>query len=128
MKTRTLIAAAAVALAIPPSVASAAAAPHGTYRGVVPSPLPLAGAWTLDFQGHNETVTYKGAVVVQSEFTISGNKITFDDQSGPDACSVPGVYKFKLTGKKLNFTLLSDSSSKCSGRELIFSETFTRVG
>jgi hypothetical protein len=71
----------------------------------------------IDFTAGHYKATDDGHLVVKGKDTITGNEITLHDKSGSDVCPTPGKYKFKLTGTKLKFTKISDSSSsKCIGR------------
>jgi hypothetical protein len=76
-------------------------------------------------------VTFNGHAVVHGKYTISSNVITIKDTGGPGKCPATGKYAFKLKhgGKKLTFTLVSDSKSPaCIGRrDVVLGHTFTKV-
>lgn len=93
----------------------------------------LIGKWTITFTGsgfawkHNS----KGGVVDGGIYKISGSTITFRDTSaarGGIGCDRPGKYHFLLTGGKLKFSVISDSSNSCHGRYLLLTyHPFTKV-
>ena len=78
------------------------------------------------------TVTDNGAIVIHGTDRIKGSKISFKDRGGKDSClgaGTTGTYKFKLTGKKLKFTKVSETKKSCGqGRAVVLtSGTFTKV-
>jgi len=112
------------------SVALAAATLNGTYKTTITG-KPLGGAvkgtWTIDFKNPDYTVTDNGAAVIHGKYSVNGTKITLNDKSGKDACPTPGIYTYKLTGTKLHFTRVSDSFTKCAGRETVLAGNFTKT-
>jgi hypothetical protein len=113
------------------SVALAAATPAGTYKTKITSNAAggaLKGTWTVKFASPAYTVTDNGTVVVHGKYSIKGTTITFNDKSGRDVCPGPGKYAFKLSGTKLNLTLVSDSNPACLGRRVVLAGSFTKIG
>jgi uncharacterized protein YdeI (BOF family) len=118
------------------SVALAAGTLSGTYKTKVNTTAQggfLNGTWTIKFKSGHYTVTDNGTVVIHGKDKIKGSKITFQDVSGKFACvgkKSAGTYKFKLTGKKLKFTKVKESTKSCGqGRAVVLtSSTFTKVG
>lgn len=113
------------------STALAAAGPHGTYRTQIGGAAlggSVKGTWTIKFASPRYTVSDNGMAVVRGTYSLKGTKITFTDKSGPAACPGAGVYSFALTGGKLKLTRISDSSTKCAGREAVLAGSFTKVG
>ncbi len=113
------------------SVALAAATLNGTYKtkiGGAPLGGALKGTWTLKFKKPAYTVTDNGAAVINGKYSINGTTITFNDKGGKDACPTPGIYRFKLNGSNLKLTRVSDSPTKCAGREGVLAGNFTKVG
>jgi hypothetical protein len=129
MKRLTVAVSVAVVLALA-SVALAAGTLSGTYKTTIGS-APLGGAlkgtWTIKFNSPDYTVTDNGTAVIHGKYSITGTKITFNDKSGKDACPSPGVYKFTLNGSKLKFTRVSDSATKCAGREGVLAGSYTKL-
>lgn len=107
------------------ATALASSAPSGSYTGTVGSGQ-LKGTWTLAFSSPNYTVADNGTVVVKGTFSVSGNKMTFSDKSGKDACPGKGVYSFTASGRSLTFKRVSDSNSKCYGRRTVLATTFAK--
>jgi hypothetical protein len=113
------------------SVALAASTLSGTYKTKITSSAlggQLKGTWTIKFKSGGYTVAANGKVVILGKFSIKGSEITLKDKSGPDKCPAPGTYKFKLKGKTLKFTKVSDSNPSCAGRPIVLKGTFTKVG
>jgi hypothetical protein len=122
----------AVSVAVVLVLASVALAAglSGTYKTTIGS-APLGGAlkgtWTIKFNSPDYTVTDNGTAVIRGKYSITGTRITFNDKSGKDACPNPGVYKFALNGSKLKFARVSDSATKCAGREAVLAGSYTKV-
>jgi hypothetical protein len=76
----------------------------------------LNGTWVLNFTAGHYKATQNGSLAVKGKNTISGKKISFKDTAGPAKCSGTGKYKFKISGNKLRFTLVSEPSA-CVGRK-----------
>jgi hypothetical protein len=113
---------AALALAVPSVVLAVRNLPLGKYTTTVKTPARLKGVWVLDFlKGGKYTITDNGAVVVRGHFQ-STTRIYFSGETGPRACPQFGAYAWKLTGKTLTFTKLSDS---CVGRSTVLALRFT---
>ena len=111
------------------AAALAATSVNGTYTATLGSgPLKGAvkGTWTLNFASPKYTVAYNGSVSAKGSYSLSGNKITFSDKSGPRACPGKGVYTYKLNGRILTFKKVSDSNAKCAGRSAVLAGTFTK--
>lgn len=134
MKRFALAVSVAVALGLC-SMALAAGTLSGTYKTKIHTTSLggfLNGTWTLNFAAGKYTATDNGKVVVRGNSTIKGSKITFQDVSGKDACTgarTAGTYTYKLTGSKLQFTKVKESTKTCAqGRELVLtSGAFTKV-
>ena len=113
------------------SVASAAGGLSGKYKTVIHSSAfggALNGTWIIKFSHGTYRATDNGHAVVHGKFRIAGNKLTLKDASGPNACPVKGVYKFKVSGRKVRFRKVSDSlSPACAGRVAVLAHTFTKV-
>jgi hypothetical protein len=77
---------------------------------------PLNGTWTFKATGSKYTVSVDGSFVDRGNYTIKGSKVSFKDTGGPAKCPGTGVYKFKVKGKTLKFTLVSDKNAACAGR------------
>ena len=126
---RLAIAAAIVAGLALSSAAVAAGTLSGTYKTKVHTTAlggQLNGTWTIKFKTGAYTVTDAGKVVIHGKYTIKSGKISLTDKSGPDKCPGTGVYKFKLTGKALKFTKVSDKPA-CIGRQTVLAGNFTKV-
>lgn len=132
MKRLVLLAAFAAVLALA-GTALATTGLSGKYKEVIKNDSALGGAlngtWVINLTAGHYKATDNGHVVVKGKDTITGNKITLHDKSGSDVCPTPGKYKFKLTGSKLKFTKISDSSTaKCIGRaDVLTHGTFKQV-
>ena len=124
---RLLIAFSVVAVIAAPT-ALAAGTLTGKYKTTIKGTTALGGAlngtWTLHFTTGHYTVAENGKTVIRGVDTVKANVLTWHDKSGPFACSATGKYKFKMTGKKLKFTKVSDS---CAGREAVLKYTFTKL-
>jgi hypothetical protein len=101
--------------------ALAAGTLSGKYKEVIKHDQALGGhlngTWVLDFSPGKYSATDNGHAVVKGKDSIKGDKITFQPGgSGQGKCPAAGKYKFKLSGSKLRFTVISDSNPKCAGR------------
>ncbi len=113
------------------AAALAAGGLSGSYTTKIGSkPLggQLKGTWTITFKNGKYSVAENGTTLVHGKYTISNGKITFGHETGQISCKPSGVYSFKLTGKKLKFTRVSDSSSSCEGRAAVLAGNFTKSG
>jgi hypothetical protein len=130
MKKLYAAAVAVVALALC-SVAMAAVSLKGTYKETLHSSVlggQLNGTWTLKIKKGTYSASDDGHPVVHGKYTISGNEASFTDTGGTGKCPGTGVYKFKLKGKSLKFTKVSDPNSGCVGRETVLTgATFKKV-
>src|SRR5262245_33563583 len=56
------------------------------------------------------TVSRNGEIVVEGTYKVKGDELELTDENGPMACAKEqkGKYKFKLDGKKLTLTKVSD--------------------
>lgn len=130
MKRFAIVTTVFVALALC-SAALAASTLSGSYRTKIKSSAlggALNGTWTIKLKGGKYTVADNGKVVIHGNYAIKGSKITLRDKSGPDACPAPGTYRFKLKGKSLKFSKVSDPNPACVGRVIVLRSTFTKVG
>jgi len=75
----------------------------------------------LGFTTGHYKVSHNGKAFGHGTDSVSGNKITL--KTGTN-CKGAGTYKFKLSGKNLTFSRISDS---CFGRKAVLSHTFTKV-
>lgn len=101
------------------SVAVAAAgSPKGTWTETIQTggQSPLNGTWTFKATSSKYTVSVDGTFVDRGKYTVKGNKASFKDTGGPAKCPGTGVYKFKVKGNTLKFTLVSDKNAACAGR------------
>lgn len=111
--------------------ASAAGTLHGTYRTKIGDNVlggQLKGTWTIAFNNGAYTVSRGRSAVVLGKYSITKNKVSLSHETGPLSCKSTGTYTFKLTGRKLKFTRVSDSSASCAGRVAVLSGKFTKVG
>lgn len=100
------------------SVAVAAVNLNGTWKETIhSSPVQgLDGTWTFKAQDGTYKVAVNGHAVDHGKYTVKGPKISFKDTGGAAKCPGTGVYKYKLSGKTLKFTLVSDKAAACAGR------------
>jgi hypothetical protein len=102
---------------------------NGTYERTVSSSVldgGLEGLWKIDFNHGGYAVIFGGKVVIRGKNTVSGDRITFTDTSGPDRCLGTGTYIYKLGRSTLNFTKVKETNS-CSGRAIVLSGTVDEV-
>lgn len=113
MKRLVAVVFAAVVLGLVPA-ALAAGTLSGSYKEKIKGDPALGGAlngtWVLTFTPGHIKVAHNGMTAGHPADTIKGDKITIFHGV---KCSSTGKYKFKLAGKKLTFTKISDS---CVGR------------
>jgi hypothetical protein len=114
--------------------AAAATSPlHGVWQAKIKSSVPaLNGTWLLSFSPNGAYAVVKEpntkALMVGGISTASGSTVTMTDKEGPASCAgstARAKYGFKITGKKLKLTKISEP---CSGRGVILGATFTKVG
>jgi hypothetical protein len=121
MKRLALVASVAAVLALP-SFALAGGSLPGTYTTAITTPPEFKGTWALSFAKANTyTISERGKVVVRGHYASLGSEITFSKETGPLACKQFGDYHWKLTGKKLAFTRVSDP---CVGRKYVLEHPF----
>jgi hypothetical protein len=102
------------------TTALAAATLSGKYTTTIKGDSALGGAlngtWVIHFTKGAYHVFENGHAITHGKDTVKANTITFHDTGGTGVCPGTGKYKFNLTGNKLRFTVISDSSS-CAGRK-----------
>lgn len=79
----------------------------------------MAGAWEVQFhQGNHYVANHNGRQVVEGNYRIEGNQITFTGrESGPMACTSPATYTWQVTNGQARFTLVGDEP--CRGRAAV---------
>jgi curli biogenesis system outer membrane secretion channel CsgG len=128
MKKRFAIVTALCVLAAGTTAGTASAASlSGTFKTKIGGNSRFAGTWTIKFSHGNYKVTDNGKAVVRGRYTLSGNKLTMRDSSGPAACGPTGRYTYKISGSTLKFKNKTDTTVACSGRAVVLSRTFTKV-
>lgn len=114
------------------SVAVAAANLNGTWKETIHSSAlqgELNGTWTFKADDGVYHVSDNGRAIVHGNYTIKGKKISLKDTGGSAKCPGTGVYKFKVSGKSLKFTLVSDKNAACIGRRgVLTAGTFKKAG
>jgi hypothetical protein len=119
---RLLIAVVFVAALTLCSVAVAAANLAGTWKETIHSAAlhgALNGTWTFKANNGTYHVADNGQPIVHGNYTIKGSKISLKDAGGTGKCPGTGVYRFKVSGKSLKFTLVSDKAAACIGRRTV---------
>jgi hypothetical protein len=103
--------------------------PSGAYQATIEEPLNLKGAWRIEFHAGTDTDFLNGEKVASGTYTISGTTIAFAQPSVPSGspvtCRSPGKYTFKLPGKTLTFTKISDPCN--SVRSELLSQRFIHL-
>jgi hypothetical protein len=90
-------------------------------------PAQPNGTWRVAINGPFFSVNEDGRAAVICRVHIVGNRVTFQDGTGPLACrgaQKSGTYMWRLAGKRLSRTRVKDS---CVGRRTVFSRPFTVV-
>jgi len=90
-------------------------------------PTLLNGTWRLAINSRGFSVNKDGRAAVIGRVRITGNRVTFQDGTGPLACEgaqKSGTYTWRVAGKRLSFTRVKDS---CVGRRTVFAHAFTVV-
>jgi hypothetical protein len=126
------IALAAVAIVAGTASAAPAAAPGLSPHIYVAKiagakPTLLNGTWRLAINSPGFSVNKDGRAAVIGRVQITGNRVTFQDGTGPLACKgaqKSGTYTWRVAGKRLSFTRVKDS---CVGRRTVFAHAFTVV-
>jgi hypothetical protein len=127
------VALAAVALIAGAAASAAPAAapglsPHiyvAKIRGA--KPAVLNGTWRVAINRPFFSVNKDGRAAVIGRVQIVGNRVMFQDGTGPYACrgaQKSGTYTWRLAGKRLSLTRVKDT---CVGRRSVFSRSFTVV-
>jgi hypothetical protein len=104
--------------------AADAAGLSGSFRTRIASGQ-FAGAWVIKFSHGNFKVSYRGNPVVRGTYKVSGHRVRLTDRSGPAACSGTGTYRFRRSGRGLDFRHIGGT---CSGRDTVLSHHFVKVG
>jgi hypothetical protein len=98
-------------------VALATGTLSGAYQTKITGDPALGGAlngtWKITFTSGHYKVAHNGKSFGHGTDKVKGDKITLLNGAN---CSSTGKYTFKLTGKKLTFTKISDS---CTGRRAV---------
>ena len=122
---RRLAAGVVVLLAVPAlALAASEKIPFaGTYTTTITGKgAGFNGKWTISIAPSGRYGIYKsGKKIITGSAKTTGKRVTFADQLGPAACpgaQAIGVYTWKLAGKLLTLTPLSDA---CSGRRTVLS-------
>ena len=86
--------------------------PSGTYQTTIKEPASLKGVWRIEFHAGTDTDYLNGTKVASGTYTISGTTISFAQAAVPSGspvtCRSPGKYTFRLPGRTLTFTKISD--------------------
>lgn len=83
--------------------------PKGTFTIKHPS----GGDISITFDGKSKvTVKANGEEMVQCDYKVTKDQVEFSNETGPkgNADAKPGTYKWKVDGKKLTFTKVTDES------------------
>jgi len=129
---RLIAAVATLVVLVAATVALAATSLTGTYttkitgKGANTLKGGLDGSWKLTLKSGKYSVIWNGKAAVSGAYKIKGTTISLTDKSGPDKCKGTGKYKFKLAGKTLTLTKISDTKA-CAGREAVLAHPFTKT-
>ena len=88
----------------------------------------LDGTWTVDFATQTSgklKLTRNGRPEGGGKYVISGSTITLTPKHGGN-CTSKGKYHFKLSGKALTFTTISDPCAE--RRHILTYRPWTKVG
>ena len=103
--------------------------PSGTYQTTIKEPASLKGVWRIEFHAGTDTDYLNGTKVASGTYTISGSTITFAQPAVPagsaQTCQTPGKYTFRLPGRTLTFTKISDPCN--SVRSELLSHRFVHL-
>lgn len=103
--------------------------PSGKYQATINEPASLQGVWTIDFNDGTDTDYLNGTEVASGTYTISGSTIAFAQPAVPSGsvqtCQTPGTYTFRLPGRTLTFTKISDPCN--SVRSEILSHVYIHI-
>lgn len=96
----------------------------------------ITGKWTKVIQERTITLTITSDLKFQVEFsggegidvwgscTLSGSRITFNDEGGPYSSDSPGVYEFEVSGTTATFTIVNDP---VEGRSSLVKGTWSKA-
>ena len=131
---KALFALGATAALVVASTALAAGSLTGVFTTTVKGKTPTAlnGDWAIQIQKSGDyqiakRVGSNGQLLVSGHGKIAGDKITFQKETGPAACTgkqAVGRYSWSLKGKTLTFQRLADT---CVGRRTILGGKFAKV-
>ena len=130
MKRITIAVALVGALALSAVAIANTATLSGTYKTTITGTGAntlnggLDGAWKLSFKNGKYKAVVNGSTKASGKFTVSGSTVSLGP--GGAGCTTTGKYKFKLKGKTLTFTKISDGAG-CIGREGVLAHKFTKV-
>ena len=103
--------------------------PSGTYQATIKEPASLMGVWRIEFHAGTDTEFLNGTKLASGTYTISGTTISFAQAAVPSGspvtCRSPGKYTFRLPGRTLTFTKISDPCN--SVRSEILSHRYTHI-
>lgn len=88
--------------------AQAGGFPKGAYSATI-----KGDKWSLTFEQNGKfTFARKGKEAVEGSYKVKNDQIEFDDEKGPTAKTKgnPGVYKWKVDAKGLDFVKVEDHS------------------
>jgi hypothetical protein len=131
MKRLAIVTALIAALAMS-AVALASSTLSGTFKTTITGSGAntlhgaLDGTWKVSFKNGTYKVSDNGKAITKGKYTITGSTVSLTDKSGTGKCAGTGMYKFKLKGKKLTFTKVSDTTA-CAGRTGVLAHKFTKI-
>jgi hypothetical protein len=126
MKRLPLIAALAATLALAAPALAAGGGLTGKYDTKIKGGQ-FGGTWTLTFSANGRyTVADNGQVMIHGLTNTKGTTVVLSRETGPAACPAAGTYSWKLSGKTLRFSQISDKT--CTGRSTVLSHKFTKIG
>jgi hypothetical protein len=99
-----------------------------TGKGAKTEHGQLDGTWTIDLSSPTSgtvNLTWNGGKAGGGTYAISGSTITFTPKKN-GGCKTKGKYTFKLTGKTLTFTKISDTCTQRS--DVLAGRRWTKVG
>jgi hypothetical protein len=99
----------------------------GSFRTRIASGQ-LAGTWVIKFSHGNFRVSYRGDSVVRGKYRVSGRRVRLTDKSGRLACRGSGTYRFRRSGRGLDFTRVSERLPVCAGRATVLAQHFVKIG
>ena len=103
--------------------------PSGKYQATINEPASLKGVWTIEFHAGTDTDFLNGMKLASGTYTISGTTIKFAQAAVPSGsaktCRTPGKYTFRLPGRTLTFTKISDPCN--SVRSEILSHVYIHI-